>query len=96
MELKESYEQKLQAKLEEGSGKIDNLKAKADKAEADAQLEYYKEIEELRSMQDEASKKIEELKNASDDAWEDLKAGIDSAWDSLSSAVKSATSRFNS
>ena len=62
MGLKESYEQKLQAQLDEWSAKIDNLKAKADKAEADAHLEYYKEIEELRSMQDEASKKIEELK----------------------------------
>lgn len=36
MGLKESYEQKLQAQLDEWSAKIDNLKAKADKAEAAA------------------------------------------------------------
>ena len=46
---------KLQAQLDEWSAEIDKLKAKADKAEADAQLEYYKEIEELRSMQETAS-----------------------------------------
>ncbi len=94
MSMKESYEKKLQSQLDEWAAEIDKLKAKADSAEADAQLEYYKQIEELRSMQDEAGRKLEELKGASDDAWEDLKAGMDSTWDSLSSAVKSAASRF--
>ncbi len=95
MSMKDAYEKKLQAKLDEWSADIDKLKAKADSAEADAQLEYYKEIEELRTMQETASKKLDELRDASDDAWEDLKAGIDSAWDSLSRSIKSAASRFN-
>lgn len=95
MSMKEAYEKKLQSKLDEWSADIDKLKAKADSAEADAQLEYYRQIEELRTMQETASKKLDELKAASDDAWEDLKAGIDSAWDSLSSSIKSATSRFS-
>ncbi|HEY9148429.1 MAG TPA: coiled coil domain-containing protein [Gammaproteobacteria bacterium] len=94
MGMKEAYEKKLQSHLDEWSAEIDKLKAKADSAEADAQLEYYKKIEELRSMQESAHKKLAELKEASDDAWEDLKAGLDSAWDSLSIAVKSAKSRF--
>ncbi len=38
-------------------------------------------------MQDDASKKLDELKEASDDSWEDLKAGLNSAWDSLSQSV---------
>ena len=74
---------------------IEKLKAKADKAEADTQLKYYKQIEEIRSMQESAANKLVELKDAGDDAWEDLKAGIDNAWDSLGSAVKLAASRFN-
>ena len=95
MTMKKAYEQKLLSKLDEWSAEIDKLKAKADFAEADAQLKYYKQIEELRTMQEAAGQKLDELKQAGDDAWEDLKAGMDSAWDSLSSAVKSATSRFN-
>ncbi|PKO35137.1 MAG: coiled coil domain-containing protein [Betaproteobacteria bacterium HGW-Betaproteobacteria-7] len=95
MSMKQAYEQKLQSKLDEWSAEIDKLKAKADSAEADAQLKYYKQIEELRTMQQAAGQKLDELKQARDDAWEDLKAGMDSAWDSLSSAVKSATSRFS-
>ena len=94
MSMKEAYEQKLQAQLDEWNAEIDTLKARADKAEADAQLKYYKEIEELRSMQATANEKLASLKAASDDAWEDLKAGIESSWDSLASALKSATSRF--
>ncbi len=95
MSMKEAYEKKLQGKLDEWSAEIDKLKAKADSAEADAQLEYYKQVEELRSMQDAASKKLDELKEAGDDAWEDLKAGIENAWDSLGSSIKSAVSRFS-
>lgn len=94
MSMKEAYEKKLQAQLDEWSAKIDLLKAKADSAEADTQLAYYKEIEELSSMQQTAKSKLKQLKESGGDTWEDLKAGMDSAWSSLSSAVKSAVSRF--
>lgn len=94
MSMKEAYEQKLQAQLDEWSAEIDKLKARADSADADAQLEYYKKIEELRSMQETAANKLTELKDAGENSWEDLKAGIDSAWDSLGNALKSAASRF--
>ena len=95
MSKKEAYEKKLKSQLDEWGADIDKLKAKADSAEGDAQLEYYKKIEELRSMQDDATKKLDELKEVGDGAWEDLKAGLDSAWDSLSKSVKSAKSRFD-
>ncbi|EQB34400.1 hypothetical protein M947_10995 [Sulfurimonas hongkongensis] len=94
MSMKEAYEQKLQAQLDEWNAEIDKLKAKANGADADRKIEYEKKIDELQSMQETASKKLNELKDASDDAWKDLKAGIESAWDSMDSALKSATSRF--
>lgn len=94
MSMKEAYQKKLEAQLDEWSTEIDKLNIKADKAQADAQLEYYKEIEELRAMQEAASSKLTELKEASNDAWEDLKTGIDRAWSTLGNALKSANSRF--
>ena len=94
MSIKAAYEKKLQAQLDECNADMIKLKAKADKAEADAQIEYYKEIEELKSKKASVDQKLFELKEASEDAWEDLKAGADKAWDSLSDAVKSAASRF--
>lgn len=94
MSMKDAYEQKLEAQLDTWSAEIDKLKAKAKAADADAQLDYYKQLEELRSMQHAANKKLLQLKSASDDAWEDLKAGVESAWDSLGTALNSAASRF--
>ncbi len=94
MSMKEAYQKKMQAKLDEWGTEIDKLKAKADKAEADAQLEYHKEIERFREKQQAAQQKLDELKESGEDAWEDLKAGIESSWDSLGDALKSAASRF--
>ena len=94
MDNKDAYEKKLEAQLDEWSAEIDKLKARADKAEADARLDYYEQIEELRAMQDDAKKRLVELQQASDSAWQDLKAGLDSAFDSLGSALRRAASRF--
>lgn len=94
MSKKEAYEKKLQGQLNEWRAEIDKLKARTDSAEGDAQLEYYKQVEDLRTRQDAAREKLEELKAAGHDSWEGLKTGLDSAWDSLSRSVKSATSRF--
>ena len=73
MSMKESYEKKLEAKLDELSAEIDKLKAKAKQTEADTELEYYKHIEELKTMQENARTKLNELKVASNDAWKTLK-----------------------
>ncbi|WP_351089440.1 coiled coil domain-containing protein [Shewanella sp. S1-49-MNA-CIBAN-0167] len=93
-EQERSLPKKLRAQLDQWSAEIDKLKAKADNAEADAKIEYYKQIEELRTMQKSANSKLTELKESSDGAWEELKAGMDGAWNSLGNSLKSATSRF--
>lgn len=94
MSMKEAYEKKLRAELDEWHAEIDGLKARADQAEADTQLKYYKHIEELRELQEAARKRLSELEASGDDAFDDLKAGLDSARHSLASAVRSAASRF--
>ena len=95
MSRKDAYEKKLEAQLKEWKTDIDKMKAKADKADAEAKLEYYKQIEDLRTQQEAAQKKLTELKAAGESAWEDLKSGIDLAWTSLGESIKSARSRFN-
>ncbi|MGD9039165.1 MAG: hypothetical protein PVH82_05990 [Desulfobacteraceae bacterium] len=92
--MKEAYQNKMEARLEEWKAEIDKLKAKAEKAEAEAQLEYFKQIEKLRAKQEVANEKLRALMQASDDSWQDLKAGMESAWIDLSESVKSAISRF--
>jgi hypothetical protein len=94
MSVKDAYVKKVQAKMEEWHAEIERLKAKADEAEADTQLEYYKHVGKLRSLHNAVSDKLAHLKEAGDEAWEDLKHGVDSAWDALSKALKSATDKF--
>jgi hypothetical protein len=95
MSKKQAYEQKFQAQFEELSAEIDKLKAKAEQADADAQITYHKEVDKLRSRQDEMKQKLKELKNSGDDAWTDIVAGVESAQGALGNALRSAQSRFN-
>lgn len=94
MSNKNAFEKKLEAQMQQWNAEIAKLKAKAQEQEADTQLAYYKKIEELRSLQDEANQRLISVKNASNDAWDDLREGTEKAWSNMSSALESATSRF--
>lgn len=94
MNMKQAYAEKVQARLNEWDAEIEKLKARADKAEADAKIAYLEQIETLREEQREAQSKLDDLRAAGDDAWEDMKAGVQNAWDSLEQAAKDASSRF--
>jgi len=94
MSVKEEYQKELQVQLDEWGKEIDKLKVVAGKAKTGLQGEYYKELEELRSQQLVAQKKLHELKGASGEAWDDLKGGIEIAWGAMGDALKLAASRF--
>lgn len=91
---RKAYEEKLDAQLKEWSAQIGLLKAKADKAKADAKVEYYKTIEALQHKQNDAKSKLQELKAAGDEAWDDLKTGAEKAWAEVKTAYRDANSRF--
>lgn len=95
MNAKEAYQKKMEARLAELDAEIDRLKARAKAAEADAQLEYTRDLSELRQHRDEAIRKLEQLRSASDDAVDDFVAGVENAWKELKDAVGRASSRFD-
>ena len=98
MSTKDEFVRKMHAKLDQWNAEIDALSAKAnqaaDQAEVEAQAEYHKQLETLRSKRDHAHSKLNALESASESAWHDLKAGVELAWESVSEAVRSATARF--
>lgn len=94
MPTKEAYKKKLEAQLDEWDAKIDVLKAKANKADASARVEYQETIEDLKKKRAVAKDKLQELREASSEAWEDLKEGLEQVWADLGAAIKSASSRF--
>jgi hypothetical protein len=91
---RKAYEEKIDAQLKEWNAQIDLLKAKADKAKAEAKIDYYKTIDALQHKQEEARTKLKELKTAGDEAWEDVKKGAEKAWAEIKTAYKDAASRF--
>ncbi|MFZ3044676.1 MAG: coiled coil domain-containing protein [Desulfatirhabdiaceae bacterium] len=91
---RKAYEEKLQAQYEEWNAQIALLKAKAEKAKAEAKIEYYKNIEALQHKHEEAGTKLHELKIAGDDAWEDVKTGAEKAWDEVKAAYHHVASKF--
>jgi uncharacterized coiled-coil DUF342 family protein len=95
MSNKQAYRQKIQAQLDEWSAEIDKLRAKADKADADAEIAFNRELDNLRDKKNQARARLDELSSAGDDAWEDLKTGVETASTQLGQALRSAQSRFN-
>jgi hypothetical protein len=61
---KDLYLQKLQAQLDEWKAQADLLKAKADGAGADLQLELHKQIDVLKGLQSEAQSRFDDLRGA--------------------------------
>ena len=94
MELKDAYQDKMNARLREWKAKIDALKAIADQAEAEQKIQYYEEVESLRTKQQKVRHKLEELRSAGTSAWEEAKAGVEAAWTDLEDAAQRAVDKF--
>jgi len=81
MGMKEAYQEKIEAQLREWTAKINELKAKAEGAKADAKIEMHKRIGALRVKQEETQAKFQALKQAGTEKWEQLRTGLDKAMD---------------
>jgi nucleotide-binding universal stress UspA family protein len=88
------YVDKVEAQLKEWGTEIDILKAKAEKAKAEAKIKYYEKIKDLRAKQESLGLKLQELKGSGEEAWEEVKTGVDRAVKDLKEAFKRAKSRL--
>lgn len=86
---------KMESQLKDWGSKLDELKAKADQAGADAEANINKKVEELTAKREKMAQNLENLKNSSDEAWESMRAGLQSAWEEISKSFEEATSKFN-
>lgn len=85
---------KLTAQLEQLDAKIDDLESKAEKAEADTQQEFDKQIRDLRDKMATAQNRLKEIKQSGDEAWKELREGIEKVMDEVDSAIQRARSGF--
>lgn len=95
MGLKEAYQEKIEAQIREWTAKLQEFKAKADKASADAKIHMYKHIDNLRAQKEAAQQKLNEIKAASGDSWEVLKAGSERALEEMKKTWEEMKSKFH-
>ncbi len=92
MSLKETYENKLQAQLDELKAEIDELRKKVEQAEINLQLEYYTLIDELQVKLEYANQKFQRIKQSGEEDWEEFETEFELIWKSLRELIKSVTS----
>ncbi len=91
---KKTYVEKAEAQMREWGAEIDLLRAKVEKAGAEAKSKYLEQVQELKNKQEVARQKLNELKESGDEAWGDFKKGVEEALGDMKAALKQAASRF--
>ncbi len=94
MATKEEYQAKMEAQLKDVAAKLADLMAKAEKATADAKVQYQEQIRAVRAKLHETQGRLQQVKASSGEAWEALKDGTEKAWGELRSAVDNALSKL--
>jgi iron-sulfur cluster repair protein YtfE (RIC family) len=95
MGLKEAYQEKYEAQIREWSAKLQEYKAKADKASADAKIQMHQQIDHLQAKKEAAQQKLKEIKAASGDSWEALKAGSERALEEMKKTWEEMKAKFH-
>jgi len=93
-EKRDVYVQNLKGNIDKWNAEIDGFQTKSDKAMTDAEVQFRKQIEELKVKRYELEQKMEELQNASETAWEDTKTGVDHIRKVLGESIEAVRSRF--
>lgn len=94
MSTKQSFQQKLEAQLEEWDAKLAELKAKAKESKVKTRAEFEKQLEAIAGNRAAVEEKWRELRKHSEDAWEDLKEGTAKACDDMREALDRIVARF--
>ena len=94
MGLREDYQVQMEKQLNEWKVQIEGFKAGAEKIEANAKVQYEKQLEALRAAQTEAWEDFYKLKGANESAWGQFKAHMDKAGGEVKAAVERMTTNF--
>ena len=94
MTTRDEYVEKLKAQLDQWNAKMSAWEAKAREAQAEAKLEYEKQLEHLRAQRDAAMHQMKLVQNASLEAWQELARGAEGAWQAMRDAFEKARSHF--
>ncbi len=77
---KKSYQDWFKAQIEEWEKRLEELAARAGRAEADLRSRLWSDESGLRENLQEARSRLRELRQASDEGWEEVKMGAERIW----------------
>lgn len=85
----EMHQHKMETAMKEWGARLDALKARIDKASAQAKTELSQQADELGKLQDAGKKHLDELRASSKEAWNGMKSDMETRWDHLSASMES-------
>ncbi len=91
-----TYQQKREADIRLIEAELEKMKARAERAEADAKILYQGQVEALQERLDAARTKLKELGEASEDAWDSVRSGTEKAVDELKAGFEKAKRKLDS
>jgi hypothetical protein len=95
MKLRDAYQNKLDAQIEELNARLALMRAKAKGFAADARIAAHEELSDTDAKLARLKARMGKLRVAGDGAWQEMKVGVESAWTELSTAAKRAKKRFD-
>lgn len=90
METRELYRQKYEAQIAEWSAKLAVLKARGEKATAQARLAAQPHLDDAHTHLEAVQGRLAALTEATDARWDEARAGAEHTWDRLKGAVEGA------
>lgn len=93
-QVRDDYQKKLSAKLEEADGEIKKLRERGSDLKDQARENWEKTMADLEKKRDAARTRLEEVGHSSAEAWKEVQKGAESAWAELDKSFREAASKF--
>lgn len=94
MTTQDKFQRLAEARLQELVARIEQLKAQAKQADAEARIEIDRHVKSLSDQKDAIQSKLTQIKNAGESAFAELKAGLEMALNDMKTALEEAKAKF--
>ena len=91
---REEYHERIDRRIQEWGEEIEKLRGKAGTLGAGARSKLQVQLDELKSLQDTAKKKLSRMRKTGGEAWGDLHAGAEQALEELRKGYEAAAAKL--
>jgi ElaB/YqjD/DUF883 family membrane-anchored ribosome-binding protein len=95
MGTKAEYQERVESELQVISDQIEAWSVKAARSEGEVRVEFERQLDELRRIQNRGESGLKELKEEGEDTWESVRPRLDGVLSELRHAILNIGSRFH-